>query len=83
VGKVFSFLGALQAMTPLVGKPLFGYLYKSTVQDFPYVFLFATAGLYLAEFALTLVAGCILKRGKRKARHINANTATISINYLE
>ena len=46
----------------MAGKPLFGLIYKNTVESNANAFLFVCAGIYLAEFLLVLVAHVCLRR---------------------
>ena len=46
IGKVFSVVGVFQALLPFASGPIFGYLYKSTVEYQPNAFLFLIIGTY-------------------------------------
>ena len=68
VGAIFSVVGALQSCVPLFGSPLYGVMYKSTIETFPGAFLIFTACAYLIVFTLLIVVNFGLRKvdGKRK-----------------
>ena len=66
VGKIFSVLGSMQALMPLVGTPFFGFLYRSTVEAAPATFLYVTAGMCFVQFVLIVVVAYVFSRSVRK-----------------
>ena len=71
VGKIFSIVGAFQALLPFGSSPLFGFLYRATVATFPAAFLFLVAGLKLIEAIIVLVVFVgVKKENKRIQREI-------------
>jgi len=62
VGKVFSIMGALQAMVPLVAGPMYAFMYRETVETFPGMYLLFGAGLYLVVMELLTFVYVGMKR---------------------
>ena len=54
IGTVFSVVGALQAMMPLLASPMYGFLYKRTLATLPGAFLLLNVGLYVVVMFLVL-----------------------------
>ena len=54
IGTVFSVVGALQAMMPLLASPMYGFLYKRTLASLPGAFLLLNVGLYVVVMFLVL-----------------------------
>ena len=46
IGTVFSVIGAVQAMMPIIASPIYGFLYKQTLTYFPGAFLLLNVALY-------------------------------------
>ena len=51
---MFSVVGALQAMMPLLASPMYGFLYKRTLATLPGAFLLLNVGLYVVVMFLVL-----------------------------
>lgn len=49
VGKVLAVLASVQALIPFAAAPLYGFLYKQTVEKFPAACILVAVGLYLIE----------------------------------
>ena len=64
VGKILSFVGALQAFIPIIASPFFGLIYRSTVDTLPQTYLILIAGLYFIDL-------CVLKYIDRGLRRIH------------
>eukprot|EP00092_Neocalanus_flemingeri_P017937 GFUD01019410.1.p1 GENE.GFUD01019410.1~~GFUD01019410.1.p1 ORF type:complete len:522 (+),score=101.91 GFUD01019410.1:44-1609(+) len=62
IGKVFSVMGAFQAIVPLVASPAYGFIYKQTVATFPGVFLLFSAGLYVVVMVLLFAVNTGMRR---------------------
>ena len=75
-GKVFAFMGALQALAPLVGRPLFGLLYHHTVREAPFAFLCVCAAIYFAQFVLVMTAAGIMRKQRSKIDIIQSLPST-------
>ena len=43
---MFSVIGAVQAMMPIIASPIYGFLYKQTLTYFPGAFLLLNVALY-------------------------------------
>ena len=52
VGKILSFVGATQAFIPMIASPIFGLIYKSTVETLPQTYLIVIACLYFFDLCL-------------------------------
>jgi hypothetical protein len=46
VGRLFGMLSAMLAFVPLVASPIYGNIYRSTVESFPQAFLLVNVGLF-------------------------------------
>ena len=66
VGKILSFVGALQAFIPIIASPLFGLIYRSTVETLPQTYLILIACLYFIDL-------CVLKYIDRGLRRMPLN----------
>jgi hypothetical protein len=55
VGRVFSVVGILETLMPFATAPVFGFLYKSTVEYQSNAFLFLVAGLKGAVLVLMMI----------------------------
>ena len=62
VGKAFSVLGILQALLPLASKPVFMFIYKTTLDTFPGAYRVLTASLYCIVLGLIIFTHFGLKR---------------------
>lgn len=61
IGKILAFVGAVQAFIPIVSSPMFGLIYRSTVENFPQAYIIVLAGL----FALDWLILAFIDRGMR------------------
>jgi hypothetical protein len=55
VGKMFSVLAVVSAITPIGGNPLFRQLYNYTMSTFPGAFFLLFAALHFVAAVLTLM----------------------------
>ena len=62
VGKILSFVGAVQAFIPIISSPLFGMIYRSTVETLPQTYLIVLAGLFFVDWCVLIY----IDRGIRK-----------------
>ena len=54
VGKILSFVGAVQAFIPIISSPLFGMIYRSTVETLPQTYLIVLAGLFFVDLCVLI-----------------------------
>ena len=54
VGKIFSFVSAFQAFIPLVASPVFGIIYRSTVETLPQAYLIVLACLLFIGWSIMI-----------------------------
>jgi len=66
IGKIFSILGAFQALEPFVTAPVYTNLYKATLEYFPGAFLLANVGLYIVLLMLFMGVYFGIKRQEKK-----------------
>ena len=62
IGKILAFVAAMQNFIPLVSSPIFGIIYRSTVEFFPQTIYLILAGFFLID----LTCMVIVDRGLRK-----------------
>ena len=62
-----------QSMAPLVASPLYGFMYKSTIETFPGAFLIFTACMYLVVAAILAIIWYGLKQVKKRRLEDEAN----------
>ena len=71
LGKILSVVGALQAFIPIVSSPIFGILYRNTVDILPQTFLLVLDGFFFINWC-TLV---VINIGVRKVDKARAEAA--------
>ena len=62
VGKILSFVGAVQAFIPIIASPLFGMIYRSSVETLPQTYLIVLAGFFFVDWCVLIY----IDRGIRK-----------------
>jgi hypothetical protein len=68
VGKILAFVGAFQAFIPIISSPIFGTIYRSTVESFPQAYLIVIAVCFAIDWgALFVIDWGIKKVDRRKA----------------
>ena len=70
VGKIFSIVGTFQALLPFGSGPLFGFLYRDTVDVLPQAFLLVVAGIKLIEGIVVLIVFIGVKMDQRKLKDL-------------
>ena len=55
LGKAFSILGILQALLPMATKPIFGFIYKATVESFPGTYLIVAIVGYIGIIIVLVI----------------------------
>ena len=61
IGKIFSVVGVFHALLPFVSGPLFGYLYRSTLEHQPNAFLFLLIGIKFLLFLLVMLLKKVMR----------------------
>ena len=54
VGKILSFVGALQAFIPMISSPIFGTIYRNTLETLPQTYLIVIACLWFFNFSINV-----------------------------
>ncbi len=55
IGKILAVAGSLQAFVPLVSSPIFGLIYRNTVEFMPQTHLLVIAGLFAVDLTLLVI----------------------------
>ncbi|TRY71632.1 hypothetical protein TCAL_14873 [Tigriopus californicus] len=61
-GTILSIIGAIQSFIPIASSPIFGILYRSTVELFPQLYLLVLAALFLIDWGVLLYIHVGLKK---------------------
>ncbi|XP_061389294.1 probable peptidoglycan muropeptide transporter SLC46 [Musca vetustissima] len=69
LGKIFSFISAIQAFMPFVASPLYTIIYRSTLTSFPGLFNIINANLFIVAIGFILV---ILRKKQKYPEHYTA-----------
>ncbi|XP_005179008.1 multidrug resistance protein 2 [Musca domestica] len=69
LGKIFSFISAIQAFLPFVASPLYTVIYRSTLVTFPGLFNIINANLFMMAIGFILV---ILRKQQKYPEHYTA-----------
>ena len=69
VGKVLSFVGAFQAFVPIISAPIFGMIYRNTLEIMPETYLIVLACLWFIDFSIVVY----IDRGLRRIRNLDAS----------
>ena len=84
VGKAFSVLGVLGALFPVITKPFYSYLYKTTLETLPGAFYVLSASLYVLVFCLLIYTHTGMKKlGKIMMEHEKTKEGEMSLNCNE
>ena len=65
VGKILSFVGAFQAFIPIISSPVFGTIYRTTLETLPQTYLIVIACLWFINFCINVYidrAQCRIKK---------------------
>ena len=71
VGKLYSTLAFTQALMPLAGMPMFGYMYRATVETYPAMFLWVATGVSVVELVIIAAISNIQRKNERNRRCVN------------
>ena len=55
IGRIFSVVGLFQALVPLIANPLFGFIYKSTLNTLPGAYLLTIVGMLIFVLVTSLI----------------------------
>ena len=62
VGKILAFVGAFQAFIPIISSPVFGSIYRATVETMPQAYLILLASLFFVDWCVLVY----IDRGVRR-----------------
>ena len=74
VGKLYSTLAFTQALMPLAGMPLFGFMYRATVETYPALFLWVATGISVVELVIIAAISNVHRwkgQGRKDRRCVN------------
>merc|ERR1719270_1672405 len=52
VGKILAFVGAFQAFIPIISSPVFGSIYRATLEKMPQAYLILLAALFFIDWCV-------------------------------
>ena len=73
IGRVFAVVGLGQAIVPLISNPLFGLVYKATLDSFPGAYLLIVAGMLIFVLGSSTFMSYNQFLQKRRAREHTEN----------
>jgi len=76
IGRVFAFMGLLQAVLKLLSKPFFGFLYQATLDIFPGLWILVGCAILLGPNIIAIVVHCMMRTDQRRADKHVANEKT-------
>ena len=65
VGKILSLMGAVQAFIPIISSPLFGMIYRSTVETLPQTYLIVLAVCFFVNWCVLIYIDIGIRRMDR------------------
>ena len=66
VGKILAFVGAFQAFIPIISSPVFGSIYRATVDKMPQAYLILLASLFFIDWCVLVYIDRGVRRVGRK-----------------
>ena len=66
VGKILAFVGAFQAFIPIISSPVFGSIYRATVEKMPQAYLILLAALFFIDWCVLFYIDRGVRRIGRK-----------------
>ena len=66
VGKILAFVGAFQAFIPIISSPVFGSIYRATLEKMPQAYLILLAALFFIDWCVLVYIDRGVRRVGRK-----------------